>query len=548
MKNKLLLISLLALLSIFIAGEIFAKTTLITDNFDDAAIDNSLWDVHGSSVYESGGFLNLQTEVTDAGGNISSKWMDFDPALPIILERDILNHYSNDYYIAKLHFTFEGAPEFTFGVNYANMDYPYLPWVSKFGIYLFRNGRSGHNSTAVVDHSPTISAIWDQWFHEKIIYDPVTGLLSYYLNDSLLIEYDVGMMPVLPSYRMQIYLAPWSWYTGGYQYVDNIEIIQNGAGTSDPLITSFTATPLIGIAPLPVNFICTATDPDGGSITEYRLDINNDGVIDYITGNSNFSYTFTNPGDYQVKCTVVDDESETATSSLIYISVNQSGGAYTNGNYNYYIPYFRSGSGYWSGVGVSNSSKVNTSPLSITVYGCDGSVLATEYPNSLPVNGQIAQAVAGTLEATGWILVNSHEELTGLSFFARSYMADVPFVDTVSKALMIPHIAQNEMWDTHLLICNPNTTPVGIILTAYDQNGNVVATNSSSLPAWGSDTYPLADTFSGLPALTGKVKVTVIQGDGVAAFALYMNQKSGGSYFAGINAVDISAPVVVTPF
>ena len=334
----------------------------------------------------------------------------------------------------------------------------------------------------------------------------------------------------------------------GYSF--NVRAVRSGeaGGTSSPLITSFTATPSTGIAPLLVNFICNVTDPDGGSIIEYRLDINNDGVIDYTTGNSNFSFTFTNPGDYQVKCTVVDDESETATSSLIYISVNQSGGAYTNGNYNYYIPYFRSGSGYWSGVGVSNSSEVNTSPLSITVYGRDGSVLATGYPNPLPVNGQIAQAVAGTLEATGWILINSHEELTGLSFFARSYMADVPFVDAVSKALMIPHVAQNEMWDTHLLICNPNPTPVTLTLTAYDQNGNVVATNISSLSAWGSDTYPFADTFSSLPALTGKVEVTVTQGDGVAAFALYMNQKSGGSYFAGINAVDISAPVVVTPF
>ena len=221
---------------------------------------------------------------------------------------------------------------------------------------------------------------------------------------------------------------------------------------------------------------------------------------------------------------------------------------YISGSYNYYLPYFRSGAGYWSGVGVSNSSKVNTSPLSITVYGRDGSILATEYPNPLPINGQTSQAVASALEATGWIMINSHEALTGLSFFGRSYMADVPFVDTVSKSLMIPHIAQNEMWDTHLLICNPNNTPVTLTLTAYDQGGNEVATNSSSLPALASDTYPLADTFSSLPTLTGKVKVTVTQGYGVVAFALYMNQKSSGSYFAGINAVDISAPVVVTPF
>ena len=266
-------------------------------------------------------------------------------------------------------------------------------------------------------------------------------------------------------------------------------------------------------------------------------------VLNYVNGQEGMSnFFFGAIDDVRIYNRIL---SETEVGQLYNLGDNIN---YIDGAYNYFLPYYRSDSGYWSGFGISNSSKINTSPFSITVYGRNGSVLATEYPNPLPINGQASQVVAATLGTTGWLRINSHEELTGLSFFGREYVADVPFVDKVSKILMIPHVAQNSMWDTYLLICNPNNTPVTMTLTFYNQDGNAVATNSSSLPPLSSDSYPLANTFSGLPALIGKVQVMVTQGDGVAAFALYTNQKSGGSYFAGINAADVSEPVFVTPF
>ena len=267
------------------------------------------------------------------------------------------------------------------------------------------------------------------------------------------------------------------------------------------------------------------------------MDVNNDELTDYTSDNNNFNFIFNSPGDYQVKCTVVDDEGETAVSSVIYISAN-SVVTYTEGDYNYYLPYYSSVNNYWTGLGLINRNQGDSTQLQVTVYDGNGNSIAIE-EKTIPAYGQDAFPVATQLNNSGWMRVNSHQPMSGLAFIGSGgttpLMGDIPFISELSACLAVPHIAQNDTWDTTILICNPNDEAVSITLKYVDRAGVVQGTKNYTIPALGSGEYPLSTVFSDKIPLAGRVEIN--SSNGIAAFALYSNQKSGGTYYAGINAV-----------
>lgn len=89
-----------------------------------------------------------------------------------------------------------------------------------------------------------------------------------------------------------------------------------------PLIISFTATPLSGTVPLAVTFSCSAFDPDGGSITQYSWDFDNNGTVDQATTAGSVTHTFSASGTYSVTCTAADDEGATVKSNPVIITVS----------------------------------------------------------------------------------------------------------------------------------------------------------------------------------------------------------------------------------
>ena len=212
-------------------------------------------------------------------------------------------------------------------------------------------------------------------------------------------------------------------------------------------------------------------------------------------------------------------------------------------NYTYYVPYFSSGNGYWTGLGISNNSNADTASVSITPYNTDGTPLSQNPDPPFPIvkNGQTAKVVADGLNATGWFKVESSCELSGLCFIGSTLMADIPFVSTLSDTLMIPHVAQGNKWDTKIMVCNPNNLQPSLTLTYYTKMGvATTVTPNQPLPAMGSAIYNLSSTFNGMTMDYGKIKITVTQGGNVAAFALYYNTNYNGSYFAGISADPIT--------
>ena len=95
---------------------------------------------------------------------------------------------------------------------------------------------------------------------------------------------------------------------------------EGGGENMPPLITSFTADPTYGIAPLAVAFTCEAYDPEG-SIAEYRWDLDGDGVVDDITISGTTTYTYDAVGSYNATCTAADDQGATTASEAVTILV-----------------------------------------------------------------------------------------------------------------------------------------------------------------------------------------------------------------------------------
>ncbi|MBN2468496.1 MAG: hypothetical protein JXD19_10135 [Deltaproteobacteria bacterium] len=206
----------------------------------------------------------------------------------------------------------------------------------------------------------------------------------------------------------------------------------------------------------------------------------------------------------------------------------------------YYVPYFTRESGYATGIGLSNCSSSQTAQVTITVYHQDGTVLGTE-TTTVAARGQRGFIPSAGAGEAGWLLVGSDQKLTGLCFVAAAgsgadnYMADIPMVKTTATLLHVPHVAQDGTWDTTVYVGNPHGTGTTVTLTYISSEGTVGATASYALDAMGSAELPLSDLLGSTTVSSGRVEITATQG--VAAFALYTNIKTGRRSYAGISAV-----------
>jgi uncharacterized repeat protein (TIGR01451 family) len=90
---------------------------------------------------------------------------------------------------------------------------------------------------------------------------------------------------------------------------------------NQPPVASATASPTNGPAPLTVNFNGSgSSDPEGGPLT-YAWDLDGDGAFDDSTAVSP-TYTYTQPGTYNARLRVTDNQNQSATSAPVTISAN----------------------------------------------------------------------------------------------------------------------------------------------------------------------------------------------------------------------------------
>lgn len=201
--------------------------------------------------------------------------------------------------------------------------------------------------------------------------------------------------------------------------------------------------------------------------------------------------------------------------------------------FNYYLPAYISEVNSWMGVALSNANNDHAAATRLVVYNDQGNTVTTIEKN-LSASGKTAFLVTSEPLSRGWMLVISSQPLSGLAFYAKlPLMANIPFVDKLEKNLVIPHIAQDDNWETTIMICNPKDNACNVNVINVDDNGGMVAQKSIALTGNGCGSYSLGTLFTA--PLGGKIYLQATSE--IAAFALYSDTKSGGSYYAGINAV-----------
>jgi len=243
-----------ALLMMF-AMETRSQGVIFSDNFDDNSINTAIWTSWGSSVVESDQIMQVRQDVTDAGGNLRSKPIPISGGGIITITRRVFIHHQESYsydgrthfFWAKMCFQVGSLPEFR--INYDDLDYDiFSDCRALHGFYISRNGVGcPYLLSAQGDVSEAINPVWDTWFDEKITYDPVSGLLGYYINNTNQMTYSVGALPAGTSPTLTLSMDTYGWWTGHYHLMDNVIISQgspaslslSAAAASDPTRLGF---------------------------------------------------------------------------------------------------------------------------------------------------------------------------------------------------------------------------------------------------------------------------------------------------------------------
>ncbi|MBF0607005.1 MAG: VCBS repeat-containing protein [Magnetococcales bacterium] len=233
--RTLLTLALIVLIGAMCLGSAAYAGTgiLFSDDFNDNSIDASKWTCTGRSrAIEENGILKLETTVTDNFTPCITTSIAIDKTKDFVITRKVKLHYANDYFFGNLAIG-------DFGIWYGNYIYSsgdnYCPVT---GFYIYRNNYAFngqvHCASQSSDRSARIEPIWDQWFDEKIIYKPTIGLLEYYINENKRGEFNVG---TLSSSSVNIEFAPYGWWTGHYQYMDDLVVSQESISVS-PTVSS----------------------------------------------------------------------------------------------------------------------------------------------------------------------------------------------------------------------------------------------------------------------------------------------------------------------
>jgi hypothetical protein len=70
-----------------------------------------------------------------------------------------------------------------------------------------------------------LEPIWGDWFEEEIHFDPLSGELRYFLNGAERLVFNVGPLPPNAAF-ITLHNSTWGWYTGHYQYLDELSVRQ----------------------------------------------------------------------------------------------------------------------------------------------------------------------------------------------------------------------------------------------------------------------------------------------------------------------------------
>ncbi|BBB33538.1 hypothetical protein TTHT_2101 [Thermotomaculum hydrothermale] len=280
----------------------------------------------------------------------------------------------------------------------------------------------------------------------------------------------------------------------------------------NPVINSFTATPLSGIAPLKVDFSVEAYDPDGANcrdIKEYRWDFNNDGVIDLTTIEPNASHVYALEGVYTAVVYAVDEENAITESFPITIKVTRQNPVGLNGAL----------LGSQSTISGFDIWAVNNNPsaasVTISLVDIKGKALG-EKTIEIPPFGKRKLKYDGDLNEASRLVVNANQKLTYYVDKKADKVESTSYLGSITgERLIIPHAAEEkEYWDSKAYIATADNDILKLTLSdesvvtdkdylhIVDLN-NLIKENQDVSTCWGLVEFGDTSPFSTLKPLSG---------------------------------------------
>ncbi len=209
--------------------------------------------------------------------------------------------------------------------------------------------------------------------------------------------------------------------------------------------------------------------------------------------------------------------------------------------YSYYVPLFEYSSQFLTGLGLSNSSEEDEAEIVVEVLDPYGGEIMTQ-PLGIAPDGQQTAVLYPDKSARGWIAILSDRPLTGVCFMVAAgsgcdnFMADIPISGKTHRRLHVPHVSYDSDWDTTIFVANPNDAPQTVQIDVVASDGKPLASDTAQISARGCGQYSLSALLARQQLVGGKVKL--YGPDGIVAFALYTNLKTGARSFAGISPME----------
>jgi DNA-binding winged helix-turn-helix (wHTH) protein len=227
----------------------FSTTAIFADDFSGEEIDHNHWTAKGNTVKVENGIAKLTVEETDNWGKLESNYFSFDPNKPITIKSRIKVAYSqnikNKTYFVGSFFLLPKTPRsegrdsrdsLYFGISFANYDCEGIPSpnrpiveIKTEGFFLVKNGGRPHEKNDYVTGkvSERIEPVWKTWFEQKMIYEPFSGKMDYFINDELKGSFNVGELPPdLQENKLRLIINPWGWWLYHSIEIDYIEVTQ----------------------------------------------------------------------------------------------------------------------------------------------------------------------------------------------------------------------------------------------------------------------------------------------------------------------------------
>jgi DNA-binding winged helix-turn-helix (wHTH) protein len=228
---------------------------VFADDFSDGVINANRWKVKGKSVKPIEGTIKLSVDETDNPGILRSNFFSVDPTKPIIIESRLRVTFSQNMkdkvyfggmfgfipktlYLEKINILEDDKllqAEFT-GVRYMNYDSSEsykdvlgreFQDIKTEGFFLVRDGSRAHIKAeyAIGKVSERIKPVWGKWFEQKIVYNPVNGLMMFFIDGEKRGEFVTSRLRAKDN-QIMFEIMPWGWWVNHSMEFDYIRVTQ----------------------------------------------------------------------------------------------------------------------------------------------------------------------------------------------------------------------------------------------------------------------------------------------------------------------------------